>query len=407
MAYNTYKNIDSVTSPIKDGNIFDGWYTKRTGGVKVTNTTSWVGDTLYAKWKPSITLDNENVSLTYEGQTSNSYVYEGDGVVSCTSSNEEHIKCSVNEGSNEIVVESVNSEAAMAVITVSASAGDLSSAADNQTFIATVNETTPEVSLAPKESSYTGSHVYANESVITPEVDATVSYKYYVDSDCHTMTSASVGSKEAGGAPIDAGTYYVKAFVDKTQKTNAASSSCVTHTIKPKNISISWSTNTEFAYTGKIQAPTPKASTGVTGEQIELSRSAQSSVGNHVSLATCKSITGGRKLCTNYSLKSTTKAYVINKAKQPMVVKVATKTVYYSKVKNAAQTVNPITVTNKIGTLSYAKQSGSSSKLTLNSTTGKITVKKGTYTAKIKVSCSGSSNYLSGSKTVTVTVKVK
>lgn len=55
--------------------------------------------------------------------------------------------------------------------------------------------------------------------------------------------------------------------------------------------------------------------------------------------------------------------------------------------------------------------SDGSAKITVNSKTGKVTVKKGvkkgTYTAKIKVSEAAKGNYKAGSKTVTVTVKVK
>ena len=105
------------------------------------------------------------------------------------------------------------------------------------------------------------------------------------------------------------------------------------------------------------------------------------------------------------------KTFVRAKAKNPLTVKAANKTVYYSKVKKSAQVVKPITVTNKVGTLKYTKMSGSSTKLLLNTTTGKVTVKKGTkkgkYKISIKVYASGNANYNSnyGVRTVYVTVK--
>ena len=63
------------------------------------------------------------------------------------------------------------------------------------------------------------------------------------------------------------------------------------------------------------------------------------------------------------------------------------------------------------GTLSYAKvASGSSAALTVNASTGKVTVKKGTklgtYTIKIKVTAAGNANYKAGSKTVACKVVV-
>lgn len=105
------------------------------------------------------------------------------------------------------------------------------------------------------------------------------------------------------------------------------------------------------------------------------------------------------------------KTFTRKKAKNNLTVKAYNKTVYYSKVKRAAQVVKPITIVKKQGTLTYTKLSGSSTKLLLNKTTGKVTVKKGTkkgrYKIKIKVYASGNTNYFSnyGIRTVYVTVK--
>ena len=104
------------------------------------------------------------------------------------------------------------------------------------------------------------------------------------------------------------------------------------------------------------------------------------------------------------------KTFVRKKAKNTLTVKASNKTVYYSKVRSKAQVVKPITVSKKVGTLTYTKMSGSKY-LTLNKTTGQVTVKKGTkkgkYAIKIKVYASGNSNYFSNYtiKTVYVTVK--
>ncbi len=105
------------------------------------------------------------------------------------------------------------------------------------------------------------------------------------------------------------------------------------------------------------------------------------------------------------------KTFTRKKAKNTLTVKAYNKTVYYSKVKKAAQVVKPITIVKKQGTLTYTKLSGSSTKLLLNKTTGKVTVKKGTkkgkYKIKIKVYVAGNTNYFSNYtiKTIYVTVK--
>lgn len=105
------------------------------------------------------------------------------------------------------------------------------------------------------------------------------------------------------------------------------------------------------------------------------------------------------------------KSFTIAKAKQPLTVKANNKTVGYSKVKKAKVVLaNAVTVSKAKGSVSYAK-AGGSAKLSVNKTTGKITVakgtKKGSYTVKVKVTAKGNANYAAGSKTVSVKVTVK
>ena len=60
------------------------------------------------------------------------------------------------------------------------------------------------------------------------------------------------------------------------------------------------------------------------------------------------------------------------------------------------------------GTRTYTKASGNS-KITVNKSTGKVTVKKGlkkgTYTVKVKVKAAGNEYYKASTKTVTFTIK--
>lgn len=100
---------------------------------------------------------------------------------------------------------------------------------------------------------------------------------------------------------------------------------------------------------------------------------------------------------------------VANQLTNPMRITVKTKTVKYKNIKKAKRIVAPITVKKAKGKVMYKKLSGSK-KLSLKSN-GKIVVKKGskkgTYTAKIKVTAKGNSTYKSASKTVKVKVKVR
>ncbi len=95
---------------------------------------------------------------------------------------------------------------------------------------------------------------------------------------------------------------------------------------------------------------------------------------------------------------------------QTMKVTTSKKKVRRSAVRKKARTVKAIRVSDAKGTVSYRKLSGSR-RLTINKTSGKIKVKKGTrkgtYRIKVKVSASGDDNFASGSKTVTVRVKVR
>lgn len=105
---------------------------------------------------------------------------------------------------------------------------------------------------------------------------------------------------------------------------------------------------------------------------------------------------------------------VKGKKTNPITAKGLKKTLKAKSLKKKARTFKLITVKKAIGKVTYKVTGGnkkSKKALKINSKTGKITVKKktkkGTYKIKVKVSAAGNKNYKSGSKTVTVTVKVK
>ncbi|MBQ3292269.1 MAG: hypothetical protein IJH43_07830 [Mogibacterium sp.] len=88
-------------------------------------------------------------------------------------------------------------------------------------------------------------------------------------------------------------------------------------------------------------------------------------------------------------------------------IKIKKKTIKKKTLKYAAK--KAFTVSKAQGTVTYKKTKGNK-KITV-AKNGKITVKKGlkkgTYKIKVKVTAAGNDNYLAGSKTVTVTIKVK
>ena len=110
-----------------------------------------------------------------------------------------------------------------------------------------------------------------------------------------------------------------------------------------------------------------------------------------------------------------TKTFKINKAKNPITVKTAAKTVKRSKLKKAKQTVKPITISKAQGKVTYKLTSVPKvlGKLVKINTKGRITIskwtkaKRGVYTIKVKVSAKGNKNYKSKSTTKKLTIKVK
>lgn len=102
-------------------------------------------------------------------------------------------------------------------------------------------------------------------------------------------------------------------------------------------------------------------------------------------------------------------------AVNPLTVKGKTATVKYKKLRRKKQALSvskAISFTKKgQGKLTYAKVSGNM-KITINKSTGKITIKKGlrrkTYKVKVKVRAAGNNQYKPSSwKTVTIKIKVK
>ena len=104
----------------------------------------------------------------------------------------------------------------------------------------------------------------------------------------------------------------------------------------------------------------------------------------------------------------------VSKADQTgLEIKNSKKTVKQSKLSKGSVTVKPLKVTPSYGSkgaVSYSKVSGSG-KLTVDKKTGKVTVKKGTkkgtYTAKVKITIASDKIFKKTNKTKTVKIVVK
>ena len=119
---------------------------------------------------------------------------------------------------------------------------------------------------------------------------------------------------------------------------------------------------------------------------------------------TVKTVQGGiAKTCT----------VTVKKAANPLAVKAKTVTLKYSALKKRNQTVSRtkvLAVSKAKGKLTYVKKSGNK-RITINKSTGKVTVKKGlkkgTYSIKVAVTAAGNATYSAKTKAVTFKIKVK
>ena len=84
-------------------------------------------------------------------------------------------------------------------------------------------------------------------------------------------------------------------------------------TIAKKSVAAVWDATTSFTYNGAAQAPEVSASSGVTGEILNLTRTTGVDVGSYTSTASIASVSGGQAKVDNYTLTNTTKAFTINK----------------------------------------------------------------------------------------------
>ena len=157
-------------------------------------------------------------------------------------------------------------------------------------------------------------------------------YTYTGSAISHGYTAPTGSAIETGttGSATDAGTYNIVLKITNTSnyqwndKTTA--NKTVNWKINPKSVAVSWGTTT-FNYTGRAQAPTASAASGVTGETINVTRTSAIKAGTYTSKASISSVTGGREKAENYTLTGNTKAFTINKvaATNPTLTSVSAK----------------------------------------------------------------------------------
>ncbi len=178
-------------------------------------------------------------------------------------------------------------------------------------------------------------------------------------------------------------------------------------TITPRDLSSTTVTlsNTSYACDGTAKKPTVTVTYNSTEFAADSSYTVSYPSGCK-NVGTYEVTITGKGNCTG----TVKRTFKIVKGTNPSVFTTKTVNLSYADLTGASQTVTAITGSNRTGTASYQKTSGTAN-ITVNAKTGKVTVKKGTakgtYTIKVKVSVAATANYNAMTKDLTFKVIVK
>ena len=204
-----------------------------------------------------------------------------------------------------------------------------------------------------------------------------------------TLASGGTGVSYSNNTRTNAGSQTVTVTASSGYRfSDNTTSKTLNCSINKKSVAVTWGRTTTFIYNGKAQAPTATASSGVSGETLNITRTTRTNAGSYTSTASLSSVTGGQASTSNYTLTGTTKAFTINKATPTLTLSATSGTV------NAG---SKVTFTEK------ASVAGKFSNV--SGTTSVATVSPGSYTGVAAntartVTVTGVSN---GSSKITVT----
>ena len=314
--YNT--ELGTLGTPTRTGYTFAGWFTEATGGTQISSTTKTpvTDTTYYAHWNANpLNFANQTISKTFstsEQKADITGASNGTGNYTYTEKTE---KNSAQEDTNYISINGTT-------ITIAAN-----TPADTYTYVIVATDNNSKVT---KEATYTIKIERAKTA------NAGASDKTYNGTNQTGVTGTSViwtGTTSA----IDAGTYTANATPDANHawSDGTTNAKAITWKMNPKSIAVTWGTTTTFTYNGQAQAPTASATSGITGETINITRTTETHAGSYTSTASISSVTGGRARKENYTLTENTKAFTINKANATMTdPTLSTGLVYNTKAQN-------------------------------------------------------------------------
>ena len=374
-------------SVLEEGTDYEVSYADNTCAGEASATVSGIGD-----WTgtATVTFEIARAELSVVSVDAESLTYCGSAL---------EPDCTVLDACGNVVSEdayglswSSNTDAGTATVTATATdtANYVEGSVSSTFSIGAANIASADVSVAADGLVYDG-------SAQTPEVTVTCGA---------TVLSEGCDYSLSWSSNTDAGT----AAVTVVGEGNYCSSATATFVISPCPLStcamaLAWTSRT---YDGTAQVPT--ATVTSSGGSVLASGSdyaLQTSPATCVNAGTYALTASG---CGNYT-GTIQKSFAITRAGQSLTVKTPSKSVKRSKVKKKAQTVSgAVKVSGASGTVAYKKLSGSS-KLSIDSSSGEVTVKKGApkgkLSIKVRVSAAATANRTAATKTVTVTVTVK
>ena len=379
--YNT--ELGTLGTPTRTGYTFAGWYTEAAGGTQISSTTKTpvTDTTYYAHWNANpLNFANQTISKTFntsEQKADITGASNGTGNYTYTEKTE---KNSAQKDTNYISINGTT-------ITIAAN-----TPADTYTYVIVATDNNSKVT---KEATYTIKIERAKTA------NAGASDKTYNGTNQTGVTGTSVTWTGTTSA-IDAGTYTANATPDANHawSDGTTNAKAITWKMNPKSIAVTWGTTTTFTYNGQPQAPTVSATSGITGETINITRTTGTNAGSYTSTANISSVTGGRARKENYTLTGTTKAFTINKANATMTdPTLATGLVYNTKAQNLIAKAG----SGAGGTIKYGLGANNTTAPTTwnTSVTG---TDAGTYYVWSKVDADGNHNNVGAKYIGTVTI---
>ncbi|MBQ6285698.1 MAG: InlB B-repeat-containing protein, partial [Bacilli bacterium] len=365
--YVAYANMFDYTSNANanDGQVFTY------GAGNTTITAQWTADPL--------TFNNQTLSSGTYGTayTSGAFTGASNGTGNYTYTISSGAPSGATINSNNRTISFTNSTNVGTYNVVVHAKDNTSNAEADATMTITIGPKILTIPSSPNDFTYNGS---SQNSGIT----------------CPTGSTAS-GTLSATDANTGTNQYYTRtctlsSTTNYIWNDNTTTPKNITWKINPKEVPVTWGSTTAFTYNCNEQAPTASVNTGVTGETMTLDVSGGTNANttsnpSYTSTASCKSVTGGRAKCANYTLTNTTKSFTIGKYTPTIALSDSgAQTVNCSLTNDNNFTATPTTLSCCSGTLTAA--SANTTKVVITSGASTTNAASGTaQTIKYKGIC--------------------